>query len=174
VATEVVSSTIRSKIRYDVATAGIPVETRFIASLQTQTCPVNTVETLHATSSQSQTQPVLQTRCGNLSGLSRSVEDSASCRGRIPYGMQEGGVGCVSTERRIPTGCVAWQKRISPPACIRLRMYPRRDVCRHGGTPSTERSHPDGSPPRVCNGVWVCRNRACNVSAELKKILYTR
>ena len=35
-ATEVVSLDIRSKIRYDVTTAGIPVQTRFIASLQPQ------------------------------------------------------------------------------------------------------------------------------------------
>ena len=35
-AAEVVSSGIRSKIRYDATTAGIPVETRFIASSQSQ------------------------------------------------------------------------------------------------------------------------------------------
>ena len=39
-ATEVVSFDIRSKIRYDATTAGIPVETRCIASLQRQQIPL--------------------------------------------------------------------------------------------------------------------------------------
>ena len=42
IATEVVFFDIRSKIRYGATTADIPVETRFIASLQSQTASVET------------------------------------------------------------------------------------------------------------------------------------
>ncbi|MDR2470256.1 MAG: hypothetical protein LBD27_07255 [Tannerella sp.] len=80
--------------------------TQSLASLQSQIRRVNVVETLHATSLQTQT-PL---RAGNPLGLPRSVEglrpfQPASRSGCNPNGMQGRVWGCVSTERRIPTGC---------------------------------------------------------------------
>jgi hypothetical protein len=57
----------RSKIRqYDVATSGVPVETLHATSLQTQTCPVNAVETQNLASLQTQRAASTPQRCGLL------------------------------------------------------------------------------------------------------------
>jgi hypothetical protein len=105
------------------------------------------VETLHATSSQTQSRPSSPTRDGNPSGLSRSVEYARPCHpasrsGCNPDGMQRPVWGYLSTERRIPLGCrpaSANDTRIVNVPCLNCDSYDYDDS--HDFNPANPVNH---------------------------------